>query len=230
MDELNGKILIFSDLHCGLSGNKLSRLNICSDVVHAIVNAVTEYKISNIIFGGDWFHQRAQLDGNTINVALGLVEMLADACPVYMCVGNHDAYFKNSIDVNSVNMFKSMRNIHIIDKPTCISINGNMCLLAPWLTDFSIYRREQFQLAIGHFDISSKYLARQYVAEHSASETADLETLKSIGIDIQSIDDSVGDFVETVKQNGVIFAGHIHTRREFTTKGRKFVFVGSPYQ
>ena len=230
MTELHGKTLIFSDLHCGLAGNKISRLNICSQVIHSIVKAVSEKKISNIIFGGDWFHQRSQLDGNTINIALGLVEMLADVCPVYMCVGNHDAYFKTSVDINSINMFKSMRNINIIDKPTQISINGNICLLAPWLTDFSVYNKNQFQLAIGHFDISSKYLTRQYIAEHAASEAADQKTLNEIGIDIQSVNDSVGDFVETVKPNGIIFAGHIHTRREFTTKHRKFIFVGSPYQ
>ena len=37
MDELQGKTIIFTDLHCGLAGNKLSRLNICVNVVKEIV-------------------------------------------------------------------------------------------------------------------------------------------------------------------------------------------------
>ena len=41
--------------------------------------------------------------------------------------------------------------------------------------------------------------------------------------------DFVGDFVDVVKNTGTIFSGHIHGRREFLAKGRKFVFVGDPY-
>ena len=37
MEELKGNMLVFSDLHCGLAGNKASRLNICVRVVDEIV-------------------------------------------------------------------------------------------------------------------------------------------------------------------------------------------------
>lgn len=40
----------------------------------------------------------------------------------------------------------------------------------------------------------------------------------------------LGNFIEIVKENGTIFAGHIHQHKEMTTKKRKFIFVGSPYQ
>lgn len=42
--------------------------------------------------------------------------------------------------------------------------------------------------------------------------------------------DLVGNFVDLVKNDGVIYAGHIHKHKEFVAKGRKFAFVGSPYQ
>jgi DNA repair exonuclease SbcCD nuclease subunit len=42
--------------------------------------------------------------------------------------------------------------------------------------------------------------------------------------------DLVGNFVDLVKSMGVIYAGHIHKHKEFIAKGRRFVFVGSPYQ
>lgn len=40
----------------------------------------------------------------------------------------------------------------------------------------------------------------------------------------------VGSFVELAKKGGVVYAGHIHQHKEFMSRGREFVFVGSPYQ
>lgn len=73
MDELQGKTIIFTDLHCGLAGNRLSRLNICVNVVKEIVQATKREGVRNVIFGGDWYHSRSTLDVNTINVSLKLV-------------------------------------------------------------------------------------------------------------------------------------------------------------
>lgn len=42
--------------------------------------------------------------------------------------------------------------------------------------------------------------------------------------------DLVGTFVELAKPAGVVYAGHIHQHREFVSRGRTFIFVGSPYQ
>jgi len=40
----------------------------------------------------------------------------------------------------------------------------------------------------------------------------------------------IGSWIEVVKEGGTIFSGHIHNRSEFVSKGRQFIFVGSPYQ
>lgn len=73
MDTLQGKTVIFTDLHCGLSGNKLSRLKICVDACKDIIKTANEHGARNVIFAGDWFHSRSLLDTNTINVSLKLV-------------------------------------------------------------------------------------------------------------------------------------------------------------
>jgi len=39
----------------------------------------------------------------------------------------------------------------------------------------------------------------------------------------------IGNFVDICCKNGVVFAGHIHKRKEMIVKGRNFIFVGSPY-
>lgn len=73
MDKISGKTLIFTDIHCGLAGNKTSRLNICIMVVKEMLKAIKDRGIENIVFAGDWFHNRNTLDLNTINVSLKLI-------------------------------------------------------------------------------------------------------------------------------------------------------------
>ena len=73
MYKLTGETIIFTDLHCGLAGNRQSRLNICVNVIHEIAKRAKASRIRNIVFGGDWFHSRSTLDVNTINVAIDLV-------------------------------------------------------------------------------------------------------------------------------------------------------------
>ena len=42
--------------------------------------------------------------------------------------------------------------------------------------------------------------------------------------------DLLKNFIDLVKKNGTVFSGHIHHHKEFVAKGRKFIFIGSPYQ
>lgn len=156
-----------------------------------------------------------------------------------MILGNHDLFNKNSTDVNSINIFRDNSNVHVIDSPIEIALNGKKALLVPWLSDLSGFKAESYDYVLGHFDISSKFLIASYAQEHSkASKASDMA---SIEIDNDSYlaktecssskpEDLLGSFIELAKPKGTIFAGHIHQHKEMTAKGRKFIFVGSPYQ
>ena len=71
-----------------------------------------------------------------------------------------------------------------------------------------------------HFDVTSNYLIKSYIEDHKNALPASQN----------DAGDFVGDFIDIIKKNGVVFSGHIHGRREFLAKQRKFLFVGSPYQ
>ena len=236
MDILNGNTIIFTDLHCGLAGNKLSKLKICVNACKSIIKSANENNVKNIIFAGDWFHSRSLLDTNTINVSLKLVQALAKDRKLYLICGNHDAYFKNTTDINSINIFKECDNVKVIDKTEEIELNGQRTLLVPWLGDIQNYSQGGFDILIGHFDISSKYLIKSYIEEHSDELKANIESIKNLKSDSlintasNQSNDLVGNFVELAKPNGVIYAGHIHQHKEFISKNRNFIFIGSPYQ
>ena len=241
METLTGKTIIFTDLHCGLAGNRLSRLEMCSAAVKGMVERAKSEGVKNIIFGGDFFHNRSTLDLNTIDVALKLIRSLSDGFVLYLIVGNHDSYLKNSIDINSLNIFRENRNVRIVDRPEEVSVNGERFLLVPWLTDLSTYGQETFDAMVGHFEISSKYLMQAYFESHSSGRRAGKSTAAAVDADSllaapmakapePKSSALIGNFVDLVKKGGVVYAGHIHNHKELTVRGRKFVFVGSPFE
>lgn len=249
----NTKTLIFSDIHFGLRNNSIKRLNICVTVIKQILALVRQEKIDTIIFGGDLYHCRQSIDVNTLNIALKCINTLAKYCKIYLIVGNHDTYFKNSIDVNSMNIFKENKNIVIVSSPKSLEINNQTFLLCPWLADLSSFQKESYDFLVGHFDVSPKFLIASYVQAHSKtlqpsaniSDILDLEGAlgspevvqlmqesnpSTVSVETQQIQDSVGNFIDVVKKSGTIFSGHIHKHREFVAKHRNFIFIGATNQ
>ena len=249
--KATGKTLLFTDIHFGLKGNSVSRLNIAVKAIKCMLDCIKKNDIKNVIFGGDLLHERVAINVNTMNVVLKCVEALARHCKVFLIIGNHDTHYKNSVDINSLNMFKSTKNVTIIHKAQSLELNGQKVLLAPWLSDFSTFTPEEFDLAVGHFDIPSKFLLATYIEEHSASKqtnivsdllesdsalmpavaksTTNADVKAAINLKAKSAD-LLKTFIDLVKKNGTIFSGHIHQHKEFAAKGRKFIFIGTPYQ
>ena len=239
MYELNGKTLVFTDQHFGVKGNAPSRQKIGIKAIKCILDEIDQSRISNIIFCGDYFHQRNALTVDTLNIAYRCLQALAKKCNVYMILGNHDLFSKNSTDVNSINIFRDNKNIHIVDKAAEMAINGKYALLVPWLADLSSYHKEQFDFMFGHFDISSKFIMANYALEHSRNAQVSNDLQNEIDSSIISSehvngndepDKYIGSFIDLLLKNGTIFAGHIHQHKEMIVKGKKFIFVGSPYE
>lgn len=231
METISGKVLVFTDLHIGLKGAQKNRLAICVKVVKKIIDYIVANGIETILFLGDWNHTRVSTENNALNVSYRLMQAMAKVAKVYAILGNHDIYMKNSLDINSLVIFKDLANVVLVDKVIEASINGNKSLLIPWLGDLTPYNKESQDMLFGHFDISSKFLIKSYVADNAAKGISDeLGKELSTDKDLSSVGDLVGDFVDIAKKTGKIFSGHIHGHKEFLSKGRWFSFVGSPYQ
>lgn len=239
IDTINGKVLIFTDLHIGLKSASKTRLAICVKVIKEIVNYIKEHNIKYVIFCGDWNHVRVSTENNVLNVSYNLMKALAKYATVYLLNGNHDLYMKNSVEISSLIIFKDIKNVKIIDNVQLISINGNSSLLVPWLGNIEQFEPETFDMIFGHFDISHKYLIKSYIEEHTIqSEVSDTIKqqinndllIKTTGSTSDNSGDYVGNFVDIVKKTGTVFSGHIHKHREFLAKGRKFIMIGDPYQ
>jgi hypothetical protein len=78
-------------------------------------------------------------------------------------VGNHDIYYHNRLDVNSIEILREFSNIEIIDKVTIEKINGKSIISFPWLAENSepylkfneiIKGTDTYNLCLGHFEIN----------------------------------------------------------------------------
>lgn len=252
MYEINGKTLVFTDCHLGLRNNSISRLKIVVEVFKQMLRTIKSGEVRNVLFLGDAFHDRKTIDVNILNAGNKLFTSLAKYCDVYIVIGNHDCFYKTNTTVSSVNIFGNNKRIHIISEVEEFTLNGEKCLFVPWLGDVSSYPDGSFDMMFGHFDIGIQYLVASYIEEHGKADMTNdnliailsRDELISEKIGEGQLDPSninitkrelassnlIGDFVNVVREGGTIFAGHIHTHREFYTRGRKFIFVGSPYQ
>lgn len=254
MEKITGKTLVTTDWHFGIKSNSISRLNILVKVVNEINRFIKGNKIRNLVFMGDLFHNRNNLSVQTIDIALKCINTLAKSCKVYLIIGNHDLFNKNSVEVNSLNMFRNTKNVTVIDHPTEYEMNGEKVLMCPWLSELSNYHEKTYDKLFGHFDISFKFLVASYIESNTSKNITTKEVKELIekdemfreseldDLDFDTEDetetymngekssDLIGSWTSIVKEKGTIFSGHIHGHKEFFTNNRKFIFVGSPYQ
>lgn len=70
-----------------------------------------------------------------------------------------------------------------------------------------------------------------YIEDNANKAEAKSETLGEIdGLPERKSSAFLGNFIDLAVNGGTVFAGHIHKHEEQTVRGRRFMFIGSPYQ
>jgi DNA repair exonuclease SbcCD nuclease subunit len=124
------RLLIFSDLHAHsfrhysttLDNGRNSRLEDTINILEEIYNACKTYEVNSVIFCGDCFHARGNINVQTFNA---VYEQFGKLCSIShhfaMLVGNHDQ--ANAVgDVHSAYAFGSM--LMVLDKPKWYTFDG----------------------------------------------------------------------------------------------------------
>ena len=198
------EIGIFSDIHIGLGQDSSTWHKIILDFSKWVRKVYTDLGINDIIIPGDIFHNRSEISVNTLSVAKEFFENLKDF-RIFISAGNHDCYYKDRSDVNSISLFKGWNNIVVIDKePLIIEAKGKKISLIPWGTE--IENIPKADICFGHFEIQTFKMNSYKVCDH--------------GIESVSLLD----------KSPLIFSGHFHTRDDRSYKKGRIVYVGSPYQ
>ena len=204
---------IITDIHFGYSNNNEEILKGTIDFFEKqFIPHCEEEGIEKVFIAGDVFESRNSLNVRTIKEAKRIISELASIVPVCILVGNHDLYYKNSSDIDSLLIFEDIPYVSIIRQPTTI---GNIALM-PWVVDggeieannfLSKIKRTDFErkLLIGHFDIKGFAMTAGKNSD-TGFEFSDFDTID------------------------LVVSGHYHTRSIRSVDGSTIIYLGSPYQ
>jgi DNA repair exonuclease SbcCD nuclease subunit len=126
-----------------------------------------EENIKIVLILGDTFDRRKYINFNTLQRAKKMFfDKLSELeIQVYMLAGNHDTYYKNTNEVNSVDLLlREYDNILVIDEPMTIHLNYENdvddILMIPWICADNYNRcleeinNSKATLCAGHFEIA----------------------------------------------------------------------------
>jgi DNA repair exonuclease SbcCD nuclease subunit len=200
------KIAIISDLHCGIHSNSELWHKVLIDYGKWLKTELDKKQIKDLFFLGDIFHDREEIGVNTLSVCEQFFKIFSDPIAPYNIVlltGNHDAYLRDSSQINSISIFKGWPNITIIDDIFTINIKKRNFTFIPWGCKPEDCPKSD--IMFGHFEINSFKMNVQKVCEH--------------GIDSEVLLDKAP----------LIFTGHFHTKDERVYPNGKIIYTGCPY-
>lgn len=197
------KVAIFSDLHLGVHLDSTTWHQVALDWCDWFVAEIKKQNIKDILFLGDFFHHRSDISVATLHVASLILDKLNDF-NVIMIVGNHDAYYKDRSDVNSLSILNGRKNINVICKTTTTELFGKTFTLIPWGGD--IDELPESDAIFGHLEIESFKMNGFKTCDHGL-KTRDL-----------------------LSKAKLILSGHFHLRDERVYNDGTIVYVGNPFQ
>lgn len=157
MTQLFKKAAFFTDIHFGLKSNSLQHNTDCMNFVEWFIEEAKREGCETCFFLGDYNHNRAAINIQTLNFGLRALEKLNAAFEqVFFIAGNHDLYFRDKRDVHSVEWAKHLTNVHIIDD----WFESGDVVIAPWLCgdDWKQLEHKRGKYLMGHFELPGYYM------------------------------------------------------------------------
>ena len=167
-------------------------------------------KIDTVIDMGDTFDNRRNIDLVTLEWSKKnyFDRLQAMGITVHTIVGNHTAYYKDTNEINTVDLLlKEYNNVVVYSEPTEISLDGLNILLLPWINEenrsqtIEVINKSTSKVVMGHLELNGFVATRGHMMEHG-------------------MDTKVFDKFDSV------YSGHFHTR---STNG-KIHYLGNPYE
>lgn len=204
------RIAILGDTHFGARGDSPYFHNYFKKFyTELFFPYLKENNIKYIVQLGDVFDRRKFVNYNTLNQAKEyFFEPLNRDFESWLLVGNHDTYFKNTNDVNSLKLLLTeYKNIHQVHKCQDVSIDGLSMALVPWICQenynevMSDIEMTKSQILMGHFEIEGFEMHKGAYCDNG-------------------IDSSIFSKFDTV------LSGHFHTK---SSRGN-IIYTGTPYE
>lgn len=132
------KIAFLNDTHCGIRNSSDIFLKNHEDFYSKVFFPyLIENDIKQIVHLGDYYDHRKFVNFKALNHnrKCFLEPMRENGITMDIIPGNHDTYFKNTNDLNSLKELLGhfMNEIHIVMEPTVMTYDGFKMALLPWI-------------------------------------------------------------------------------------------------
>lgn len=196
-------ICCISDIHIGVHQNSIEWHNITLQWAKWLRDDLNKKGIKDIVISGDVFHYRDEVAVNTMHFASEVLDIWNEF-NIVMLVGNHDAYYKDRSDVNSLSILKGWKNVTIIQEPYNTTLYEREITFCPWGTTLSQIPKSD--IVFGHFEI-------QTFKQNSFKMCDDGMTSK-----------------ELLERCNLAISGHFHLRDERVYDEGTILYLGNPFQ
>ena len=152
MANLFERAACFTDIHYGLKQNSRQHLKDCHDFVDWFIAEAKARDAETCIFLGDWHHHRASINIATMNATIKDLKKLNDNFEkVYFITGNHDLYYREKRDLNSIEFARDLPNFIMIDEHFC----EDGVAIIPWLVgdEHKQLNKLDCKYMFGHFEL-----------------------------------------------------------------------------
>jgi len=157
MSNLFKKAAVFTDIHFGLKSNSQLHNEDCLNFVKWATAKAKEEGCETAMFLGDWHNNRASINIVTLNYSLRALEHLNDNfSEVFFIPGNHDLYYRDKRDIQSVEWAKHLKNVHICND----WVTAGDVTIAPWLVgdDHKKILKKKGKYCFGHFELPGYFM------------------------------------------------------------------------
>lgn len=192
------KIAILNDTHCGIRNSSEVFLNNAAEFYENVFFPYCkEHNIKQIVHLGDYYDHRKFVNFKALNHnrKYFLDKLRENGMTMDIIPGNHDTYFKNTNDLNSLKELLGhfMNEIHIVMEPKVMEYGSLKMALLPWINS-------------ENYDSSMKFIKEckaDWLGGHL--ELQDFEMMRGIK-------QSHGMNHEEFSKFETVLSGHYHTK------------------
>tara|TARA_B100000949_G_scaffold124970_1_gene110562 strand:+ start:900 stop:1925 length:1026 start_codon:yes stop_codon:yes gene_type:complete len=201
MSNLFRKVACFTDIHFGLRNNSRGHNTDCEEFVLWFIKEAKKAKCETCIFLGDWHHHRASINVSTMNYTMSNLGFLSKAFTnVFVIMGNHDLFYRDKREINSLEFGNLYDNVHIVNN---ILTEGDVSII-PWLVqdEWKEMPGIKSRYIFGHFELGG-FQMNQLI----------------------SMPDTGGLQKTHFKNQEYVFSGHFHSRQQ----QKNVIYMGNTF-
>lgn len=205
------KVAIITDQHFGMrKGSQIFHDYMKKFYDEVFFPFLEKNKITTVFDLGDTFDNRKAIDFWSLDWAKkNYYDVLANrGIQVYTVVGNHTAYYKNTLGINAINLLlQEYDNVQLIERPETIQVGSRDICFIPWIcVDNETETYEEIsnttaEICMGHLELSGFEAHVGYYMDHGMSR----------------------DVFSRFKK---VFSGHFHHK----SSSDNIYYLGNPYQ